>query len=210
MTADDDLNILAAELFEENEDGELTWTDYGLQVKEILEHASTNIADDRVADLITSISDYMDEEVNGDIVDLKHMLLVALTGSNEDREAIVHKLAAEIQDDAVDAHDYARVSGKDYSSRNKDSVRGAGQSKPVNEDRCFGNGPEEAEEALAIFEDLSKGLSEEQVKQVKSLAEGCVYDPENPVAFRNVLEEHKRRAITLDIYKAAIARTARR
>jgi hypothetical protein len=38
--------------------------------------------DDRVADLITSISEYMDEEVNGGIVDLKHMLLVALTGSS--------------------------------------------------------------------------------------------------------------------------------
>jgi hypothetical protein len=67
---------------------------------------------------------------------------------------------------------------------------------------------QEAEEALAIFEEVSEGLTEDQVEQLKQLASDLVYDESRAAQFYNELVEAKMRVLTCSLYTEAIRRTS--
>ena len=172
MTSMDE-SINLRDLVTEDEDGNQVLTGLGEQFQVMMDEAVIKRVDDRIDELCQAIDRYFAEEVEpliegADQDELRNLMAVAveIVGGKEARAAFYRKVAALARTGTLSAASAEWAQGSPSASDgNRDSIRGDGQSRPVNDEY-------EVDLAKSVFDEVSGDLDDVNYSR---LIEACAH-----------------------------------
>ena len=172
MTSMDE-SINLRDLVTEDEDGNQVLTGLGEQFQVMMDEAVIKRVDNRIDELCQAIDRYFAEEVEpliegADQDELRNLMAVAveIVGGKEARAAFYRKVAALARTGTLSAASAEWAQGSPSASDgNRDSIRGDGQSRPVNDEY-------EVDLAKSVFDEVSGDLDDVNYSR---LIEACAH-----------------------------------
>ena len=168
-----DESINLQDLVTEDDDGTEVLTPLGEQFQVMMDEAVIKRVDDRIGELVEAIDRYFAEEVEpliegADQDELRNLMAVAveIVGGKEARAAFNRKVAALARAGTLSAASAEWAQGSpEASDRNRGSIGGGGQSRPVNDGY-------EVELAKSIFDEVASDLNHVNYSR---LVEACAH-----------------------------------
>src|SRR5438874_403501 len=172
MTSMDE-SINLRDLVTEDEDGNQVLAGLGDQFQVMMDEAVIKRVDNRIDELCQAIDRYFAEEVEpliegADQDELRNLMAVAveIVGGKEARAAFYRKVAALARTGTLSAASAEWAQGSPSASDgNRDSIRGDGQSRPVNDEY-------EVDLAKSVFDEVSGDLDDVNYSR---LIEACAH-----------------------------------